>query len=210
MASLEGGQSHVQTDGGSRQAHQIRRQPVRQHSQSPRPARSGVSNGARSARNGALNGVLRGRQSARTRTRRLTPCPAQARCGNTAGCRAAAITRCGYCEFKQRPTLDASGTCRGPVKLKAASVPAAGEPFLKFPISNLRERSARGYLVHTIVTACPVACPPVRIRPTLRSAHEGFYFQAFNRSVSLLAAGYHYNSVWTPSVGGTFTRENGS
>src|SRR6516225_1109045 len=25
-----------------------------------------------------------------------------------------------------------------------------------------------------------------------------------------LAAGYHYNSVWTPSVGGTFTRKNGS
>ena len=43
-----------------------------------------------------------------------------------------------------------------------------------------------------------------------KSAHGGFYFQAFNRSVSLPAAGYNYNSVWTPSVGGTFTRKNGS
>jgi hypothetical protein len=34
----------------------------------------------------------------------------------------------------------------------------------------------------------------------------GFYFQAFNRSVSLPVAGYHYNSDWTSSVGGTLTR----
>src|SRR5450755_1783391 len=31
----------------------------------------------------------------------------------------------------------------------------------------------------------------------------GFYFQASNRSVSLPVAGYHYNSDWTSSVGGT-------
>src|SRR5262249_9988343 len=60
----------------------------------------------------------------------------------------------------------------------------------------------RGYLVHTIVTACQVARPPVRIRPTFSSAHGGFYFQAFSRSVSLPAAGYDYNSVWTPLLAG--------
>src|SRR6516225_7833186 len=60
----------------------------------------------------------------------------------------------------------------------------------------------RGYLVHTIVTACQVARPPVRIRPTFKSAHGGFYFQAFSRSVSLPAAGYNYNSVWTPLLAG--------
>ena len=38
----------------------------------------------------------------------------------------------------------------------------------------------------------------------------GFYFQAFNGSVSLPVAGYNYNSDWTPSVGGTLSRWNGS
>ena len=41
-------------------------------------------------------------------------------------------------------------------------------------------------------------------------ARGGFYFQAFNRSVSLPVAGYHYNSDWTSSVGGTLTRKNDS
>src|SRR6202035_6116785 len=60
----------------------------------------------------------------------------------------------------------------------------------------------RGYLVHTFATACQVARPPVRIRPITRSAPGGFYFQAFNRSVSLPVAGYHYNSDWTPLLAG--------
>jgi hypothetical protein len=38
----------------------------------------------------------------------------------------------------------------------------------------------------------------------------GFYYQAFNGLVSLPVAGYNYNSDWTPSVGGTCTRWNGS
>src|SRR6202051_2452212 len=41
-------------------------------------------------------------------------------------------------------------------------------------------------------------------------ARGGFYFQAFNRSVSLPVAGYHYNSYWAFSVGGARTRETGS
>src|SRR5215469_10352732 len=64
----------------------------------------------------------------------------------------------------------------------------------------------RGYLVRTIATACQFARPPVRIRPIFTSAPGGFYFQAFNRSVSLPVAGYDYNSDWTSSVGGTLTR----
>jgi len=28
-------------------------------------------------------------------------------------------------------------------------------------------------------------------------SHEGFYIQAFSVSVSFLAAGYHYDSLWT-------------
>src|SRR3974377_527208 len=64
----------------------------------------------------------------------------------------------------------------------------------------------RGYLVRTIATACQVACPPLPRRPIFRSPPGGFYFQAFNRSVSLPVAGYDYNSDWTSSVGGTLTR----
>src|SRR5207302_3940481 len=33
------------------------------------------------------------------------------------------------------------------------------------------------------------------------SASGGFYFQAFNGSVTLPAAGYNYNSDWTPCMG---------
>src|SRR6266567_3902219 len=43
--------------------------------------------------------------------------------------------------------------------------------------------------------------PPVRIRPE-RPATGGFYFQAFNGSVSLPVAGYDYNSDWTPLLAG--------
>jgi len=37
-----------------------------------------------------------------------------------------------------------------------------------------------------------------------------FYSQAFDGSVSLPVAEYDYNSDWTPPVGGTLTRWNGS
>jgi hypothetical protein len=58
-------------------------------------------------------------------------------------------------------------------------------------------------------TACQVARPPARIglgHPALGD----FYYQAFNGLVSLPVAGYVYNSDWTPPVGGTLTRWNGS
>jgi hypothetical protein len=41
----------------------------------------------------------------------------------------------------------------------------------------------------------------VRIRPE-RPAFGDFYFQAFDRSVSLPVAGYNYNSDWTPLLAG--------
>jgi len=58
-------------------------------------------------------------------------------------------------------------------------------------------------------TACQFARPPARIRLE-HPALGDFYFQAFDGSVSLPVAGYNYNSDWTPSVGGTCTRWNGS
>src|SRR5207302_11249581 len=44
-------------------------------------------------------------------------------------------------------------------------------------------------------TACQVAGPPCTDLTDL-SANGGFYFQAFNGSVTLPAAGYNYNSDW--------------
>src|ERR1700732_4627471 len=61
---------------------------------------------------------------------------------------------------------------------------------------------------HT-ATACQVARPPARIRLELPALGD-FYSQAFDGSVPLPVAEYDYNSGWTPSVGGTLTRWNGS
>src|SRR5262249_5917309 len=50
-------------------------------------------------------------------------------------------------------------------------------------------------------TACQVAGPPCTDLTGL-PANGGFYFQAFNGSVILPAAGYDYNSDWTPLLAG--------
>jgi hypothetical protein len=55
------------------------------------------------------------------------------------------------------------------------------------------------YLVRTIVTACPVARPPVRIRPTT-SAHGGFYIQAFSRSRYSIPGRSVRSSTLTPAL----------
>ena len=70
-----------------------------------------------------------------------------------------------------------------------------------FPQSVPRGARFRGFLVHAFATACQVARPPVRIRLE-RPATGGFYFPAFNGSVSLPVAGYDYNSDWTPLLAG--------
>src|SRR6516164_2581066 len=50
-------------------------------------------------------------------------------------------------------------------------------------------------------TACQVAGPPCTDLTGL-PANGGFYFQAFDGSVTLPIAGYNYNSVWTPLLAG--------
>jgi hypothetical protein len=50
-------------------------------------------------------------------------------------------------------------------------------------------------------TACQVAGPPCTDLTGL-PATGGFYFQAFDGSVTLPVAGYDYNSVWTPLLAG--------
>ena len=44
-------------------------------------------------------------------------------------------------------------------------------------------------------------CWPPSTDLTGLPANGGFYFQAFSGSVALPAAGYDYNSVWTPCMG---------
>src|ERR1700732_179447 len=67
----------------------------------------------------------------------------------------------------------------------------------------------RGFPIHLRygLSGCS---PPFDGSNQVSPAPEGFYFQAFGSLVTLPAAGYHYNMDWTPCVGGTCTRWNGS
>ena len=82
----------------------------------------------------------------------------------------------------------------------------SGSALPKFPQSASRGARISGLPGLRYVAACQVARPPV----TDRTGSEGFYFQAFGRSVALAAAGYNYSMDWTPCAGGTFTRWNSS
>src|SRR5258708_3192279 len=64
-------------------------------------------------------------------------------------------------------------------------------------------RGARFSRLHwfATATACQVAGPPCTDLTGL-PANGGFYFQAFDGSVTLPVAGYNYNSVWTPLLAG--------
>jgi hypothetical protein len=70
-----------------------------------------------------------------------------------------------------------------------------------FPQSVSRGARFSGLLWFTTATACQVAGPPCTDL-TGFPANGGFYFQAFSESVILLAAGYDYNSNWTPLLAG--------
>src|SRR4029077_5677242 len=67
----------------------------------------------------------------------------------------------------------------------------------------------RGFPIH-LRYGLPGCSPPFDGSNQVSPAPEGFYFQAFGSLVTLPAAGYHYNMDWTPCVGGTCTRWNGS
>src|ERR1700726_479970 len=67
----------------------------------------------------------------------------------------------------------------------------------------------RGFPIH-LRYGLPGCSPPFDGSNEVSPAPEGFYFQAFGSLVTLPAAGYHYNMDWTPCVGGTCTRWNGS
>src|SRR5467141_848718 len=67
----------------------------------------------------------------------------------------------------------------------------------------------RGFPIH-LRYGLPGCSPPFDGSNQVSPAPEGFYFQASGSLVTLPAAGYHYNMDWTPCVGGTCTRWNGS
>ena len=58
----------------------------------------------------------------------------------------------------------------------------------------------RGFLVHTSATVCQFA-RPLHGSDRLPS-QRGFYIRAFSGLVALSAAGYNYNSDWTPLLAG--------
>jgi len=58
----------------------------------------------------------------------------------------------------------------------------------------------RGFLVHTSATVCQLA-RPLHGSDRLPS-QRGFYIQASSGLVALPAAGYNYNSDWTPLLAG--------
>src|SRR5271157_3232949 len=85
----------------------------------------------------------------------------------------------------------------------------SGSALPKFPQSA--SRGARLSRLPGLLTLRParLLAPPSTDR-TGFPAPEGFYFQAFGSLVARPAAGYDYNMDWTPCVGGTLTRWNGS
>src|ERR1700681_201546 len=58
----------------------------------------------------------------------------------------------------------------------------------------------RGFMVHTSATVCQLA-RPLHGSDRLPS-QRGFYIRAFSGLVALPAAGYNYNSDWTPLLAG--------
>ena len=82
----------------------------------------------------------------------------------------------------------------------------SGSALPKFPQSASRGARISGLPGLRYVAACPPCDGSNRVT----QAPEGFYFQAFGRSVALAAAGYNYSMDWTPCAGGTFTRWNSS
>ena len=76
-----------------------------------------------------------------------------------------------------------------------------GSALPMIPQSVSRGARISGLLWFATATACQVAGPPGTDLTGL-PANGGFYFQAFSRSVTLPAAGYDYNSDWTPLLAG--------
>jgi hypothetical protein len=75
--------------------------------------------------------------------------------------------------------------------------------------SKLPQSASRGARISGLPDLLPLR--PARLFASLGGsdrvspANRDFYFQASDELVTLLIAGYHYDSNWTISAGGTFT-----
>ena len=121
-----------------------------------------------------------------------------------------------HCSFL--PGMPSSPTPGSPTSIcSRTSMPTWPSPFdhrLGTPDPPAIRSTRATHFVASLVRfryGLPGCSPPVDGSNQVSPAPEGFYFQAFGSFVTLPAAGYHYNNMdWTPCVGGTCTRWNGS
>jgi hypothetical protein len=119
------------------------------------------------------------------------------------------------CSF--RPDMPSSPTPGSPTSIcsrpSMSTWPSPNDHRLGTPKSPAIRSTRVSHFVASLVRfryGLPGCSPPCTDRTGNTPALGDFYFQASDGSVSLPAAGYNYNSDWTPSVGGTLTRWNGS
>ena len=120
-----------------------------------------------------------------------------------------------HCSFL--PGMPSSPTPGSPTSIcSRTSMPTSPSPHdhrLGTPNSPaIRSTRASHFVASLVRFRCglPGCSPPCDGSNRVTPAPEGFYFQAFGRSVALAAAGYNYSMDWTPCAGGTFTRWNSS
>ena len=77
-----------------------------------------------------------------------------------------------------------------------------GSTLPTLPQSDPRGRSISWLHWFAFATACQIARLPVGSNRDTAPAHGDFYVQAFDGSVILPAAGYHYDIDWTPMSAG--------
>jgi hypothetical protein len=75
-----------------------------------------------------------------------------------------------------------------------------------FTVRFCLRRRVRGSALPMLAISGLTGSPLLRPAELLASLTGDFYFRAFNGSVTLPVAGYHYGGNWTISTGGTHTR----
>ncbi len=101
------------------------------------------------------------------------------------------------------PTPGSSNIALSNVTMPTRSSPQANRlDAPKYPAIRFTRGSISWLHWFATATACQVARLPSRIRPGFLPATGGFYFQAFDGSVTLPAAGYDYDIDWTPMSAG--------
>ena len=106
-------------------------------------------------------------------------------------------------DMPSSPTPGSSNIALSNVTMPTRSSPQANRlDAPKYPAIRFTRGSISWLHWFATATACQVARLPSRIRPGFLPATGGFYFQAFDGSVTLPAAGYDYDIDWTPMSAG--------